>query len=384
MGLPINSMNLIYITNSRLPTEKAYGYQIVKMCEQFAELGVEVVLLAPSKKNSIEKEPFEFYDVKKNFKFKKISCPDFFVLEKYLGELVFYLQSFYFFVKLCFYNFGRPAIIYSRNPEIIWQFSRRGYRTVYDAHIWPASKLRLFKFFLKKVDKIVCSSRGLENEFKANGFKPILVAPNGVDLKKIAVKETGEELRQLFRLPLNKKIVMYAGHLYGWKGVASLLEAARLMKQEPDLIFVLVGGTAGDVTKHKNLIEQNELGNILLCGHQPHELILKYFKCADVLLLPNSAQSKVSAWYTSPIKMFEYMASRRPIIASDLPSLREILNEGNCLFFRPDDAGDLAEKIKQLLNDPLLAEKISKQALADVQPYGWDKRAQKIIKFIAA
>ena len=377
-----NGIKLIYITNSRLPTEKAYGYQIVKMCEEFSELDVKVELLAPNKKNPINKDPFQFYDVKRNFKFKKISCPDFFVFEKFLGKLSFYLQSFSFFVKLFFYKFSDDAVIYSRNPEIIWQFSHRGYRTVYDAHVWPESKPGLLKFFLHRASKIICTSGGLENEFKKSGFKEILVAPNGVDLEKITLEKTGAELRRSFGLPLDKKIAMYAGHFYGWKGTDDLLLAARILKQRNDLIFVLLGGTEKDIENYKKRIAREKISNVLLGGHQPHELMLRYFRCADILLLPNSAQSKVSTTYTSPIKMFEYMASGRPIIASDLPSLREILNESNCLFFRPDDANDLAKKIKRLLDDPALAKKFSEQAFRDVQPYGWDKRAEKIIKFI--
>jgi len=88
------------------------------------------------------------------------------------------------------------------------------------------------------------------------------------------------------------------------------------------------------------------------------------------------------AFYASPLKLFEYMASGQPIIASDLPALREILNDKNALFFKPEDASDLARAIKMLKSSQTLGYHLSRQALADVKQYTWAKRAEKILKFI--
>ena len=76
------------------------------------------------------------------------------------------------------------------------------------------------------------------------------------------------------------------------------------------------------------------------------------------------------------------MASGRPIISSDLPALREILNDKNALFFKPESAADLARTIKMLKSSQMLGYHLSQQALADVKEYTWDKRAQKILDFI--
>jgi glycosyltransferase involved in cell wall biosynthesis len=76
------------------------------------------------------------------------------------------------------------------------------------------------------------------------------------------------------------------------------------------------------------------------------------------------------------------MASGRPIIASDLPALREILNDKNALFFKPEIADDLARAIKMLKASQMLGYHLSQQALADVKQYTWDKRAQHILNFI--
>jgi glycosyltransferase involved in cell wall biosynthesis len=178
----------------------------------------------------------------------------------------------------------------------------------------------------------------------------------------------------------NEKIIMYTGHLYDWKGTQVLANSAKYLPE--NYLIVFIGGTQHDVKKFKeknaDLIKSNK---IFVLGYKAPQEISDYLNSADVLVLPNSAKDKKSRW-TSPLKMFEYMASEKPILASDLPSIREVLNENNAVFFKPDDPQDLADKIKYILDNFDLAEKISTQAKIDVQNYTWDKRAEKIINFI--
>ena len=82
------------------------------------------------------------------------------------------------------------------------------------------------------------------------------------------------------------------------------------------------------------------------------------------------------------MKLFEYMASGNPIVASDLPSIREILNETNAVLVKPDDSKELVNGVIKVLRDDDLSGKISKQALENIKEYTWQKRADKIISFI--
>ena len=91
----------------------------------------------------------------------------------------------------------------------------------------------------------------------------------------------------------------------------------------------------------------------------------------------------MSEQHTSPLKLFEYMASSRPIVASDLLSLREVLTEKEAVFFKPNDPADLALKIKEVLANPTLAGQISQNARQKVQNYTWSNRAQHAIDFVA-
>lgn len=373
-------MKLIYITSSRIPTEKAHGYQICKMCEEFSSLGIEVKLFIPARHNNIKEDAFAFYKLKNNFEIIKIKSFDFLRYGKYLGRLGFWLHSLAFAFKLLFKNFNKNAIIYSREPEICWLFNLKGYKTIFESHNWP-KKDKLFKSLVKDNNRVIVITHGLKKLFLENNWPAgkILVAPDGVDLNEFDIDLAKESARKILKLP-GKKIVLYTGHLYEWKGASDLAQATVFLGA--DCLTVFVGGTEDDVQifkkKNKALLAE---GKIAVHGHVRHHLIPVWLKAADVLVLPNKSRDDISKFYTSPLKLFEYMASKRPIVATDLPSLREILNEHNCVFCRPNDPEDLATKIRLVLNSSSL-EKVYQQAYVDVQKYTWQKRAEKIIEFI--
>jgi len=110
--------------------------------------------------------------------------------------------------------------------------------------------------------------------------------------------------------------------------------------------------------------------------------MLSWSKAVDILVLPNSGKTEISRNRTSPMKMFEYMASQRPIIASDLPSIKEILNENNAILVKSDDSEDLASNINVILKNQDFSDKILMQAYQDVQKYSWINRVKTILFFI--
>lgn len=375
-------MKFIYLVNYRLPTEKAHGYQIAKTCEALANLGVDVELIAPTRKNYITENIFSFYQVKNNFKIIYLKSFDFFSWHKFLGHLSFILNSIFYLFKLKFLKLSSESIVYTRQPEIAWLMSKHGYQTYFEAHRWPETKNYWFKFLLKKVAGIVANSSGTVQEFIKRGWQHALVAPNGVDLEDFNITQTPQELRSFFSLPLDKKIVLYLGHLYDWKGVDTIISVAEKMLADSKTLFVLAGGTKSDIARYQKIINDKKLTNVLLLGFQKHQFIPQLLKSVDLLVLPNVPISAESKFQTSPIKMFEYLASGVPLIASDLPSIREILNDHNAFLVPAGDINALAGAIKHVLPNQELTAKIAQKALLDVKQYTWQKRAEKIKKFI--
>lgn len=372
-------MKLIYITNGRIPTERAHGYQISKMCEEFGSLDIEVELWIPGRKNKIKKSIYELYGIKKNFLIKEIKSYDFLKFDKYIGRFSFWLHSLFFLVFLLFKKVDKDSIIYTRNVEVAFIFGLKKHRTVYEAHTWPESKTWLHNFLVKKLNKIVVISKGLKKLHLEEGFSEdkILVSPDGVDLEKFDIQVNKVKAREELKLPFDKKLAIYTGHLYEWKGTQTLADSAKLLDDSYRIVFV--GGTDEDLVKFR---KKNENKNIIIVGQVEHKQIPLYMKAADCLVLPNSSQENISRHYTSPLKMFEYMASKRPIVASDLPSIREILNRDNAILAKADDPKELAKKIKIALSDQELSNKISEQAFRDVSDFTWQKRASNILSFI--
>lgn len=370
--------SILYIANHRLPTEKAYGIQISKMCEAFTDLGHKVVLIAPYRISKVKDDFFRYYNVKDNFQFIKIFSPDFYFPGK-LDIIAFQIKSFISaFILAVYALIHKSDIIYSRDelPLYILSFFRKN--LVFEAHKFSKKRILFYKRFKNKKVKIIAISNGVRSEFQKIGFDPqlILIAFDGVDLKDFDINASKTEARKRLNLPLDKKIVVYTGHFFKWKGVDTLVEAGKLLEE---FVLIFIGGTVKDV---KNFVKNHKTENILFLGHKPYREIPLYLKAADVLILPNKKEGKISELYTSPLKLFEYMVSKRPIVASDLPSIREVLDEGSCIFFEPGISQKLAESIKKVVQDEKLADSISTRAFEDVKNYTWDKRAQKIADFI--
>ncbi len=378
-------MKMVYVTNQRMPTEKAHGIQIAKMCEAFAGLGVDVNLIAPFRISDVKENLFDYYSVKKSFRFKKIFSPDFY-LPGILDKISFVIKNFISAVVLSIYAlFLEPDVIYSRDEPVVFflSFLVKPQKLIFEAHKFPHSRLFFYRRFKKKNLKVITISQGLKSKFIGLGFKSenILVAPDGVDIEQFNTDQTKEECRNKLDLPQNKKIILYAGHLFDWKGVETLLSAAEYL--EDDCLVVVVGGTENDLKKYQLRLNNNQFKNkIRMLGHKPHKLIPVFLKAADVLVLPNSGKEAISNSFTSPLKLFEYMTSKRPIVASDLLSIREVLDENSAILIKPDNPSALAEGIKIVLKDNLLSDKISHNAFEKVQRYSWSNRARNILSVI--
>ena len=371
-------MKLIYIANVRMPTEKAHGIQIMKMCEAFGNAGIKLELILPWRFNKIKKSIFEYYAVKNNFKIKKLFSLDLISLN--IPKIGFWIQSLTFSISAFLYLlFKKTDIIYSRDSFLLFLLSFFKKNLICEIHTFP-NNFFLHKKVFKKAKNIIVITKGLKDSLikKDIDKNKILVAPDGVDLEKFDINISKEEARKKLNLPHDKKIALYTGHLYEWKGAQVLADASKFL--DNDTLIVFVGGTKKD---EKEFREKNKnLNNILILGHRSYSEIPYYLKAADVLVLPNSGKTEISKSWTSPMKMFEYMASKRSIIASNLPCLSEVLNENNAILVESDSSETLANGIKQALKNPDSSAKISLQAYQDVQKYSWRKRAKNIINFL--
>src|SRR3989344_7821516 len=365
----VNMKKLIYIANIRFPTQKAHGFQIAKMCESFAKLGLDVALLTPNRPTPITEEPLVFYNIKEKFKIETLPTWRVSMRPGFIGKIIYYLQGIHFaFAVLKRLNKESGDYVFSRDPFSALFLTIKGKKICYEIHDFPRVHWRN-RWLLKNVEKIVVTNThkksALANKFGISKDK-IFVAQNGVDLAPF-VQEDKKQLRQKFNLPQDQKIVMYTGHLYSWKGVDTLLAAAKLL---PKLEFVLVGGTKDDLAKYKE--QYKDSSNVQFLGHKPQNQIPYFLMSSDCLVLPNTGKETISSFDTSPIKLFEYMASCVPVLASNINSIHEIVSGEEVEFFKADDAEDLAKKIDLVISNSANNELRVIRAWQKVQQFTWD------------
>lgn len=374
---------LFLVFNGRFPSEKAAALFAAKSAEAFAEEGFEVLLLAPKRLGRATEDAFAFYDLKKNFAVRHLPTIDLFPIS-FVTRIAFYVSYVAFSISSLLYllvQSRRQDIIYSNEslPLFLISFFRKN--VYYELHDMPRSKRLFHRWFFGRVKGIVVTNlwkkERLMHEFGVPDVR-LLHEMNAVDIEEFDISDTRETARERLGVPLQGPMVLYTGHLYSWKGVETLAEAAKFLLPETRVYFV--GGTDKDIGDFKARF--GNVSNIIIVGHRLHTEMPLWQKAADVVVVPNTAKEAISKYDTSPMKIFEYMASRTPIVATDLPSIREILNNINAMIVPPDGPERMAQGIETLLKEPYMARELASQAYANVQDHTWGARAKRIHAFI--
>ncbi|MBI3361721.1 MAG: glycosyltransferase family 4 protein [Chloroflexi bacterium] len=270
-----------------------------------------------------------------------------------------------------------------------------GRRVIFEVHGLPASpreESALRRIAASPRGRLVAISSKLSERY-ANLQSPIselLIAPDGVDLRRFTPPLGHHEARRMCALPLDRPLVVYVGGLYAGRGLEELIaamgravETLHATSLPPQL--VIVGGRDESEIARFRALAQDCQTQATFVGYRPPTEIPKYLFAADVLAMPYAARVETpggedTAAWMSPLKMFEYLAAGRPIVATDLPALREVLtHESNALLAAPGSTESLRHQIERVLTDTSLAARLSQQARADAGAYSWERRAERIL-----
>ncbi len=381
-----NKKKIIYVTSVRLPTEKAHGLATVKICEAFASRGYEVDCVIPRLWRKEEKDIFNFYNLKTNFKIFKISCVDlipFGVFEK----ITFLIQSISFsifatlFIAIKYRKETKNLVFFSHDYIPLYFMTFLPVKVFYDIHHFPGTNF-MYRRVMKKAFGFAVQTRWkIKAVCEKFGVSPDTVVywPNGTDVENFDIALSVDEARTKLGIPLDRKIVMYTGQLFLWKGVDTLIQSVKMLPR--DIFIYVVGGSDKDVENFKKVVDGAIDERIVFVPFQQHSMIPLWLRAADVLVLPNTGKQKVSLYYTSPMKLFEYIAARKPVVASAIPSIMEILNEDNSILVEPDVPAALATGITLAIENKELSRRISENATIDSKKYTWGQRAQKITDY---
>ncbi len=367
--------SLLYITNYRMPTEKAHGLQVARMCDAFAEAGASLELVVP-KRPFIKESVRAYYGLRHEFPVTYLPVWDLTGKIPFIG---FFIQSLTFafaalqYVRMKKYN----GPIITRDQFTAFVFSLAGRNAFfYEAHTLPKRGSFFYRSIFKKATRIIVISDGLRDALVQQGVPSdkIVVERDAYEPSLFLKTGASSEIRQRLGVEEHKALIMYIGSLMRWKGVYTLLDAADMLPSTYHV--VIIGGPQKDFEALEQYFHEHHIRNVSLKKQTPHSEIALYVRAADILVLPNSAVDDISRLYTSPLKLFDYLASARPIVASDVPSLHEIGDQFSGIsYFKPDDAGELARVITSA--------DYRQHYKRDMRAYTWDARASRILKLIA-
>jgi glycosyltransferase involved in cell wall biosynthesis len=369
-------MKLAYLSVSKIPSREANSIHVMKMCQEFSHLGHEVTLLAPGVTDGLEpgvSDPYTFYGVDRCFELRKLPW------RRVKGRGWIYGWE----AGRLAYRLGVDAA-FGRSLHACAVAARSGVPTTFDAHMLSflqrRGERRLFHWMIGapafRQVSVNCASLGrciLERVPELEGR--IVVAHNGADVLAADLEPAdlgGGERPQ----------VGYVGHLYAGKGFEII---PALAAQVPWAAFHVVGGEQKTVDALRS--DATLPKNIRLHGFVPPAQTERLCLAFDVLLAPYQSDVRIAgggetAAWMSPLKVFGYMAAAKPILCSDLPVLREVIEDGrNGLLVPPDDPEAWAAALKRLLDNRPLRERLGATAHADfLARHTWRRRASRVLQ----
>jgi len=364
---------LTYITSSAFPAPKASSLQVMQMCAAFTEAGALVKLVA--RRREPQEDVFGYYGLKPIFKFE---TRQFSSLPR---------ASDIFQARAALAEPGRDWICYTRGQDLIapWLALWRGAWGLVEAHGRPATaRQRMMLNWIARHPRgrLIVISEPLREIYQREYGLAATVAPDGVDLGRFDPTLTAEVARQALGLEPGPWVI-YVGGLYEGRGLETLFEAVAGL---PVKLLIVGGRDAAEVAVWRKRAEALGIQSARFEGYQPPARTPMYMAAADILAMPYGARTltpsgeDTTAWM-SPLKLYEYLAAGRPIVASDLPVLRRVLKHGeNALLAPPDDVAGLRKALTKLVTDAPLAQRLSQAARDNAISHTWLARAKMILE----
>jgi len=370
-------MKIACFASSFLPSLAANSIQVMRMCEAFAENGHQVELFARRGLPALSNDQLlADYGIKKEFGINLVEAPS----RWFVGGMLYGWRAARSLKRLYF----KPDLLYGRNIYALLFSALTGIDFCYEAHAAPYNPgrkaIERLLLALPGCRRLVVINNALRDwyllnfpELARNHRPDIVVAPDGASSPNRSAPPAPTASA--------KTVIGYAGGLYPGKGIERIAAVAAAM---PEFSFMIAGGTSDEVANW-----QKRCGtNVAFNGYLQPAAVENFLSGCDILLAPY--QNRVTttpqgagdiAPWMSPLKIFEYMASNRPIIASRLPAIEEILCDNhNALLVAPEDTGAWCAAICRLAASKILRQTLADQASADLtSSYTWKTRAQKVV-----
>lgn len=376
-------MKITAISASQVPSTVANSIQAMKAVHALAQNGHDVTLIVlAGDKHPTWPELANFYGLRTEFQIEYLPAS---------SRRLFFLSAVQRAKRL------KPDLLYVWPLQSAALGLLHGLPVVLEMHDLPCGNFgplwyRAFRALKGQKRLAVITGalkQALEDKYGRFRAGETVLAPNGVEIERFEHLPNPATARRLLKLPEAPTLVC-TGHLYAGRGVELFLELATRLR---GVRFLWAGGKPEDVERWKGEAESRGLSNVTFSGFIHNAQLPLYQAAADILLMPYSREIGISsgggnsAQISSPMKMFEYLATGRAIVSSDLPVFREVLNDDNAVFCPPPSeelgtdkkTGFWEGALRALLDDPHRRACLAKQARADAARYSWTERARRIL-----
>lgn len=389
---------IAYIAMGEAWLKKAHSIQTFHTCRYMAkENKVKVVYPLSPINYKDRKETKNFYkDSNMELRFiPKTFFAYFFTLLNFPGRYFFYILdrlafSFFTFIHLLG---SEVEIVFTKDPLIAFFFvvSKKIHRkkVIYEIHkiehVHFEKANSFVRMLTERIEKkalrgsyaLITITTWLKNYAKRFN-QNVLFSPDGFDSETFKPKNKNTPRKKL-KIPREYTILTYSGISFR-HGVETLVQSMKNFGKEEKIRIYFVGGLPKQIMKLKRI--SNELGiseRIIFVGNVAHKRVPDYLNASDLLILPYS-KDRFTEYFSSPLKLFEYMAVGKPIIATKVGCFNGILKNGeNAILVEPGNPKALAEGMKKLLKNRKLAKRIANNAYKDSDKYTYKKRAEKIM-----
>jgi glycosyltransferase involved in cell wall biosynthesis len=380
-------MKVALVAPTQIPARRANTVQVMKMAQAIAILGHEVRLSAPQAGAARDSKHTSWGELAFHYGLQHEFPID------WLPSIPRLRRYDYAYHAVRWARGWGAHVLYTRLPQAAALSSLLGVPTILEIHDFPQGRSGrwLFQRFLKGsgARRLVAVTQTLANDLSSRLEAPAessftLVIPDGVDLARYQNLPDPQGARLMlhtFQGREERFTAGYTGHLYAGRGARLMLDLAERL---PEITFLIVGGEPQDVARLQTEVGARQLENVFLTGFIPNTELPLYQAACDLLLMPYQEHVAASsggdiAPYLSPMKLFEYLACGRAILSSDLPVLREVLNQENAVLLPHADLEAWAEAVQELRNDAARRLALAVRACQDATRYTWEARAEKIL-----
>lgn len=384
--------HIFYISQFNLTSHRAHTHNVLKTCEALnRESGGGITFITTN--NLLGREDvdkiFEMHNIGKPFKVIILNSLSNFFRNRtkiwlYLGVFLANISL----IKFLYQNRNNFEVLYWRDHLLflaaIFGKYLLGKKSFFESHYTLDNFFdqRLVNLSIRTADGVIAITDGLKKYYERLNKNIIVSYCSASEPENFSYDRTQKDLREELNLPCDKIVLGYTGtfsrSIQGNYTVDKVIHALKFLPE--NVIFVGVGERNDDALPLKNLAR--ELGvekRTIFVPWLPRREVLKYLLSFDVLIIPSAGKRPGDF----PGKTFDYLLAKKPIIASAVGPVTEILRDKiNALLVYPDNPEEWSVKIKEALQDANLRDRITSIALEDAKKYTWEGRGKTICNFI--